>query len=69
MSIVTVSSRYQITIPKDIRECYHIKPGMKINVLTDGSHISLIPVCSATELQGLLKGYDITFKREEKDRI
>jgi AbrB family looped-hinge helix DNA binding protein len=44
MAVVTVSRRYQITIPREIREFMGIRPGQKIEVTIVNGHIVLIPL-------------------------
>jgi AbrB family looped-hinge helix DNA binding protein len=44
MTVVTVSPKYQVVIPKDVRETLRIRPGQKIEALAIGSRIELIPV-------------------------
>ncbi len=44
MAVVTVSRRYQITIPREIRESMGIRPGQKIEVTIVNEHIVLIPL-------------------------
>ena len=44
MTVVTVSPKYQVVIPKDVREKLKIKPGQKVEAFAIGSRIELIPV-------------------------
>ena len=44
MTVVTVSSKYQVVIPKDVRETLEIRPGQKVEVFAIGSRIELVPV-------------------------
>jgi len=68
MSKVRISSKYQIVIPKNIRESANLKAGSILEVLTYGNRIELIPVDSVKKLRGFLKGTDTSILREE-DRI
>jgi len=68
MKTITVSPKYQIVIPKELRESLQIKPGEKINIMQFGNRIELIPVKSIKKMRGFLKGIDTTVKREG-DRI
>ncbi len=68
MEIVTVSPKFQIVIPRAIRERLDIKPGQKIRLLYYGGRIELIPLRPIREMRGLLKGIDTTIEREP-DRL
>jgi AbrB family looped-hinge helix DNA binding protein len=65
MSEVTVSSKYQIVIPKKIRETCNIKPGDKYGMLAIGKSVHLIKVVPMEDLFGFLPGIDPTIEREE----
>ena len=64
MTTVTVSTKYQVVIPRDVRESLHLKPGKKYQVLSFGDCIEFIPVRTAKEMRGVLKGVDATIVRE-----
>jgi AbrB family looped-hinge helix DNA binding protein len=64
MTVVTVSSKYQVVIPKDVREQTGIRPGQKVEAFAIGSHIELVPVRPRSEMRGFLKGMDPDFERE-----
>ena len=68
MRTVTVSPKYQVVIPRELRDSLHIKPGEKIQMLQYGNRLELIPVRSIKKMRGFLKGIDTTVKRE-KDRV
>jgi AbrB family looped-hinge helix DNA binding protein len=68
MKTVTVSPKYQVVIPQDIRETLKIKPGEKMQVLPYENRIELVPVRKIKTMRGFLKGIDTTVKRE-KDRV
>ena len=65
MSAVTVSPKYQVVIPKDVRERLSLLPGDKIEVIQIDNRIELVPVKSIKSLRGFLKGCKNNFKREE----
>lgn len=69
MSTVTVSPKYQIVIPRDVRQSMGIRPGQKVEIFERGGHIVLVPVRDIRELRGLLKGIDTTIERDEEDRV
>lgn len=68
MDALTISPKFQIVIPKAIREQLGLKPGQKLMVLSHDGRIQLIPVRSAREMRGFLEGIDTTVPRE-KDRV
>ncbi len=68
METVTVSPKYQIVIPRDIREALEIRPGAKVHVLQYENRIEYIPVKEMKKMRGFLKGIDTTVRRE-KDRL
>jgi AbrB family looped-hinge helix DNA binding protein len=68
MQSVTVSPKYQVVIPKIIREALDLRPGQKLQVIEYAGRIELIPERDIKELRGFLKGINTEFKRE-KDRV
>ena len=68
MQTVTVSPKFQIVIPKSIREILHLRPGQKMQVMEYAGRVELIPERDIKELRGFLKGINTAFKREE-DRV
>ena len=68
MQSVTVSPKYQVVIPKTIREALNLRPGQKMQVIEYAGRIELVPERNIKELRGFLKGINTEFKREE-DRV
>jgi AbrB family looped-hinge helix DNA binding protein len=68
MQTVIVSPKYQVVIPKAIRETLKLKPGQRMRVIEYENRIELIPDREISELRGFLKGIDIEFSREG-DRV
>ena len=68
MQTVTVSPKYQVVIPKVVREALRLRPGQKMQVVEYGGRIELIPERDIKELRGFLKGINTEFERE-KDRL
>lgn len=64
MSTVTVSSKYQVVIPKDVRDRLRIRPGQKVEAFALGGRIELVPVRPIKEMRGFLRGMDPDFERE-----
>jgi len=68
MTTVTVSPKFQVVIPKEVRESMGIFSGQKIQVLTYQNRIELIPIKPMKKMKGFLKGIDTEVNRD-KDRI
>ncbi len=61
---VTLSPKYQIVIPLEIRQALRLKPGQKIQAIRLGDRIELIPVKPLSEIKGFLKGIDTEVERD-----
>ena len=68
MESVTVSPKFQVVIPKSIRESLHLQAGQKMQVVSYGNRVELIPEKPIASMQGFLKGMDTRLDREE-DRL
>jgi len=68
MQTVIVSPKYQVVIPKVIREAMQLRPGQKLRIIEYEGRIELIPDRDISELRGFLKGINTGFVRED-DRI
>lgn len=68
METVTVSSKYQVVIPRSVRERLDIKPGQQVHVIPYMDRIEVVPLRPARELRGVLSGLKNTFERES-DRL
>ena len=68
MTAVTVSPKFQIVIPKEIREAMGIVSGQKVQMLTYKNRIELIPMKPMKEMRGFLEGIDTDVERED-DRL
>lgn len=68
MQTVTVSPKYQVVIPKNIRASLKLRPGQRLKVIEYDGRIELIPDQDISELKGFLKGINTDFEREE-DRL
>jgi AbrB family looped-hinge helix DNA binding protein len=67
MLSVTVSPKYQVVIPKSVRESLNLHPGQKMQVLEYEGRIELIPERDIKELRGFLKGINTEFKRKKTE--
>ncbi len=68
MGTVTLSPKYQVVIPKPIRDGFCLVPGQKIQVIAYGDRIELIPVRPVRQMRGFLKGIDTSVDRTA-DRV
>jgi len=68
MRTVVVSSKYQVVIPKEVRENIGLQVGTKLEILTYGNRIELVPLYPLKKLKGMFPGIDTTIQRED-DRI
>jgi AbrB family looped-hinge helix DNA binding protein len=63
-----VSPKFQVVIPKAVREALNIQSGQKVQVVQYENRIELIPIRPIKSARGFLKGIDTTVAREE-DRV
>jgi AbrB family looped-hinge helix DNA binding protein len=68
MTTVTISPKYQVVIPKSIRDSLGLKPGQKIQAIEYNGRVELVPVRPVREMRGFLSGIDTTVPRED-DRV
>jgi AbrB family looped-hinge helix DNA binding protein len=68
METVTVSPKFQVVIPRAIREKPGIEVGQKIQAIALGDRVELVPVRSARSMRGFLKGLDTALERDA-DRV
>jgi AbrB family looped-hinge helix DNA binding protein len=68
MTTVTISPKYQVVIPKEIRRRLKLKPGQKLQIIQIGERIEFMPFRNIKESRGFLKGMDTKIIRE-KDRL
>ena len=69
MSVVTLSSKFQVVIPQDVRKKLGLKPGQKIVVVEKDGVVHLIPQRAIKQMRGFVKGLDTQNLRDEEDRI
>ncbi|MDI6695193.1 MAG: AbrB/MazE/SpoVT family DNA-binding domain-containing protein [Anaerolineales bacterium] len=67
MDTVTISSKYQIVIPRRIREQFNLKPGQKIAFIPYKGTLRVVVVPPVEEARGMLKGISQEGLREEED--
>ena len=68
MDAVTVSPKYQVVIPRQVREAMGIRPGQKVRVLQYEGRIELVPERAMRDMRGTLSGMDTSVPREP-DRL
>lgn len=68
METVTVSSKFQVVIPRAVRESFRIRPGQKVQMIPYKNRIELIPLESMKKARGFLKNVDTRLEREP-DRV
>lgn len=68
METVTISPKFQVVIPKDIRDKLKLRPGQKVQAILYQDRIELVPVRPVREMKGFLKGIDTDVPREG-DRV
>lgn len=69
MNSATLSTKFQISIPKKIRDELHLHAGQKFIFVTKGKVIYLVPQRCLNELKGILAGADTSNIRDRTDRI
>ena len=68
MAQATVSTKYQVVIPKDIREEVRLASGQVVQVIAKGGVISLVPDRPLRELRGFVRGIETEGYRDKTDR-
>ena len=64
-----VSPKYQVVIPKEVRNALHVKVGQKMSFLTKGGIIYMIPDRPLSSMRGFIKRpFSLEGLREKKDR-
>lgn len=69
MSTATISPKFQIVIPKEVRDKLHLVPQQRLQVIEKGGVITLVPEIPLKSLKGVLKGMSKSNIREKKDRM
>jgi len=69
MATTTISTKFQIVIPKEVREKLHLSPQQRLQVVEKGGVITLVPEVPLKSLKGALKGMSKEGIREKKDRL
>ena len=64
MPLVTISPKFQVVIPRDVRDQLGLAAGKKVQAFAFENRIEFIPVRSARAMRGFLKGIDTAIDRE-----
>ena len=65
MTTVTLSPKFQVVIPKEIREEMELKPGQKLQIIALDERIEFIIVKKIEDARGFIKGINTDVEREE----
>ena len=65
----TISSKFQILIPKAVRKSLNLKPKQKLTVIEKDRMLILVPQTSLEDLRGIAAGANIKGYRDKKDRL
>ena len=68
MSVVLLSPKYQVVIPKLVREALNLQPGQRMQVIQYQNRIELVPLRPIQSARGFLRGIDTNVEREN-DRL
>jgi AbrB family looped-hinge helix DNA binding protein len=69
MARTKVSPKYQVVIPKEVRESMDLKVGQELQIIAKGGTITLVPERPLASLRGFAKGIRTEAIREKKDRV
>ena len=69
MHTATVSSKYQVVIPREIREQFTVKPGQKVAFIPYKRTLRVVIMPPIEEAYGFLEGIDTDVPRDEDDRV
>ena len=65
MDVGTILSKYEVVIPRSIRDRLKLEPGQEMQALLHQNRIEFIPVRSARRMRGFLRGIDTTVPRDD----
>jgi AbrB family looped-hinge helix DNA binding protein len=68
MEAVKISPKFQVVIPKKLREALKLSPGQRVQMVIYGGRIEMIPLRKLSEMKGFLRGIDTAVEREP-DRV
>lgn len=65
MPVVTLSPKFHVIIPREIREALGLEPGQKLQALQYQNRVELIPVRSVREMRGFLEEIETSVVRDQ----
>lgn len=68
MPTATISSKFQISIPKELRDRMALRPGQKVAFIAKAEGVLMVPVPTREEIAGMARGADTTGYRDRNDR-
>jgi len=68
VDVVTISPKFQVVIPRAVRERLGLEPGQKVQAIAYDDRVELIPVRPMKRMRGFLRGIDTSVRREH-DRV
>ncbi|MBS3986273.1 MAG: AbrB/MazE/SpoVT family DNA-binding domain-containing protein [Selenomonadales bacterium] len=69
MHAATISAKYQIVIPREIRKQFALKPGQKVVFIPYKHTLRVVAVPPIEEAYGFIAGIDTSVERDEQDRV
>jgi AbrB family looped-hinge helix DNA binding protein len=69
MEASTITSKFQVVIPRNIRERYNVKPGYKVVFIPFENTLRLVFAPPIEQARGMFPGIDTSVEREEEDRV
>lgn len=66
MATVTISPKFQVVIPKHIREALDLRPGQKVQAIQYEDRIELVPIVPVAQMRGFLRGINSVVEREDE---
>lgn len=69
MEASTITSKFQVVIPRNIRERYNLKPGYKVVFIPFENTLRLVFAPPIEQARGMFPGIDTSVEREEEDRV
>jgi len=68
-TVITLSPKFQVVIPRPVREAMALRPGAKFQVVSLDGRIELVPVIPMAKARGMLSLRDSEIERDEEDRL
>ena len=69
MATVTLSPKFQVVVPRDVRDSMRLRPGQKFQVFQEDGQILLVPVVPMKRARGFARGIDTRVPRDKGERV